>query len=79
MSVRGIRGGTAYIYATRNGFRSSCRVTVTKRAYRNLLTRSVSSGYGYVNVTAKTWPRCRFAVPLRAVLQEWDLHRGGQD
>ena len=53
--VTGLKAGTAYVYAVRNGVKMTCRVVVKKRPYALSLSRTVGSGKGYINVTAKTW------------------------
>lgn len=53
--VKGTGLGTATIYATRNGQRRACKVTVQKANYKLSLSRTVSSGKGYIAVTAKRY------------------------
>ena len=53
--VTAVRAGKATVRATVNGVTVTCEVTVIKYNYRVSLSRSVSSGNGYINVTAKTW------------------------
>lgn len=52
--VTGVKLGTATITAKRNGISLTCKVTVAKRSYKLSLSRSVSSGHGYINATVKT-------------------------